>query len=44
MQDLKSGDVVKETVFKVPSESALGEGPIVGIKNYLTSKGIMKAQ
>jgi len=33
---------VKEIVYKVPSQSSEGEGPVCGIKKYLISKGVME--
>ena len=29
-------------MYKVPSQSAEGEGPVLGIKKYLISKGLMQ--
>jgi len=41
VQDIVAGHIVSESAFKVISDSNLGEGPIVGIRQYLISKTAM---
>ena len=42
VQDIVDCRIVKETAFKVLSQGQEGEGPVIGIRRYLTSKGLLK--
>lgn len=41
VQTIEAGAITSEHCFKVPSLSSQGEGPIVGIKQFMISKGLM---
>ena len=42
VQEILDNAIIQEYCFKVPSSTQYGEGPIVGIRNFLMGKKLME--